>query len=400
MKIIVPIKPNISKKKIFKSFKKIQKNLFYLAIIELILLLTNFANILSFLYKNNALRKLQYYDNNYHENSGYTTNNGNNNKVKKTKSSELINPIILIFFVFFILFLSLCLYIICEIKKIGPEKVTELIKDNIYKFIYMANSGFFFTAISYSPMANDLSVGYITLLVSGLIFFIGSIALLKNLSGNCFNDFTIFDKLKNYFILPCEYVWPFIALTDPCCECTRYSVFINSDGTTTSTKTCVQCWNYFILIVKRLILFISTILFYCFLIFLTVILLIIKLFYLLITKINKCCCQSGKTNNQNANPNIPNNVADNGNLETQQKIGNNETNPKEKKLDSTEQLENQIVNYIIRNQIQNSSHPSEERINENNQTTKVVSCINLTTQDMPNQNIDKSDIINIKKKEN
>ena len=350
------------------------------------------------------MRKLQYYDNNNHENSGYTTNNGNNNnKIKKTKSSELINPIILMFFVFFVSFLSLCLYIICEIKKIGPEKITELRKDNIYKFIYMANSGFFFTAISYSPMMNDLSLGYITLLVSGLIFFIGIIALLKNLrgdtSGNCFTDFTILDKLKNYFILPCEYVWPFISLTDPCCEGTTYDVIRNSDGTTTSTKICVECWNYFILIVKRAILLISTILFYCFLIFLTVILLIIKLFYLLISKISKCG-QSGKTNNQNANPNIPNNDANNGNLETQQKIENNETNPKEKKIDSTEQLENQIVNYIIRNQIQNSSHPSEERLNENNQATKIVSCINLTTQGMPNQNIDKSDIINIKKKEN
>ena len=417
MQNIIQIKENkIPKKKYFKSFNKIPKNLFYLAIIELILLLTNMINIFSSLFKNNSLRKLQYYDNSYNQgNSGYTdSNRNNNNNIKKTEAYEPINPVIIVFFVFFVLFLFLCLYMICEIKKIAPEKVSEYIKDNIYKFIYMANSGFFFTAICYSPMINDLSVGYLTLGVSGIIFAIGSIILLKNLikdtGCNCFEDFTILDKLKNYFRLPCYYVWPFVGLTDPCCEGTTYTVTTYSDGTTSSTKSCVECWNMFILIVKRIVVFISIIFFYFFLIYLTVIFLLFKLFYLLITQIIKCC-QNSNTNNQNDNPNIPNNNDINSNNEisgNHQILGNNRINSNRQILDTTKKLENQLVNYIIHNQIQNPNPPSEEIFNVKNQTsnqaTKLVikdeSDNNLPAPEMPNQNIDKNDIINIKNKEN
>ena len=122
----------------------------------------------------------------------------------------------------------------------------------------MTNSGFFFTAICYSPMINDLLVGYLTLGVSGIIFVIGSFILLtkliKDIRGNCYADFTVLDKLKNYFRIPCDYVWSFIGLTDPCCEVTTYTVTTYSDGTTSSTKSCVECWNLFILIVKRAVL--------------------------------------------------------------------------------------------------------------------------------------------------
>lgn len=321
MKNIIPIKQNkIYKKKFFKSFNKIPKHLFYLVIIELILLLTNFINILSSIFSNNSLRNLQYNDNyNYNYNYQGTTSNGNNNNNnKKAEAYEPINPIIIIFFVFFILFLILCLYMICEIKKIAPEKVSDIIKENIYKFIYMSNNGFFFTAICYSPMMHDLSIGYITLVVSGIILVIGSIILLRDLKrsteGNCCTDFSVVDKLKSYFKIPCDYVWKFIGLTDPCCVSTTYTVTIYSDGTTSSTKSCVECWNLFVLILKRVVLIISTILFYIFLIYLTIIFLIFKLFYLLITNSNKCCQNS---NNQNSDSNIPHSdviISNNGNL--------------------------------------------------------------------------------------
>ena len=411
MKNIILIKQNkIHQKKIFKSSNKIQKHLFYLVIIELILLLTNFINILSSLTKNNALRNLQYHNNNYNNqgNTGYTTSNGNNNKQKKTDSYEPMNPVIIIFFVFFVLFLILCLYMICEIKRIAPEKVSDFLKENIYKFIYMSNSGFFFTAICYSPMIHDLSVGYLTLVVSGIIFFIGSIILLKNLSrdtgGKCFSNFTILDKLKSYFKIPCDYVWKFIGLTDPCCAGTSYTVTTYSDGTTSSTKSCVECWNCFILILKRVVLIISTILFYIFLIFLTVFFLIIKLFYLLIT-------QCSKSNNQNSNPNVPQNDimnSNNGNLGSQQNLGNNGINPIEQKHETTAQNENQLPNNIIKNQIQNPNHASKERLNlnnktNNNSTTLVIkdkSDNNLASSERPNFNINKNEILNIKNKEN
>ena len=398
MENIILIKPNkIHKKKIFKSFNKIPKYLFYLAlIVELILLLTNFINILSSSFKNNTLRNLQYNNNNnnnyYPGDSGYTTSNGNNNNKKKSEAYEPMNPVIIVFFVFFVLFLILCLYIICEIKRIAPEKVSDFLKENVYKFIYMANSGFFFTAICYSPMIHDLSVGYLTLVVSGIIFVIGSIILLKNLKrdseGNCCTDFSIVDKLKSYFKIPCDYVWEFIGLTDPCCAVTTYTETTYADGSKTSTKSCVECWNCFVLILKRIVLFISTVFFYIFLIVLAVIFLIFKLFYLLITK----CCQS--SNNQNVDPNMPNNnviIANNGNLGNQQNLGNNGVNPTDPKLDSNAQLENQLGNYIIKNQIQNPNQPSIERLNLNNQTnnsTKLVikdkSDNNLPSPEIPN----------------
>jgi hypothetical protein len=379
MKNIILIKQNkIHTKKIFKSFNKIPKHLFYLVLIELILLLTNFINILSSLFKNNALRNLQYNNNNVNPGySDYTNSNSNNNNKKKTEAYEPIDPVIIIFFVFFVLFLILCLYLICEIKKIAPEKVSEFLKENVYKFLYMSNSGFFFTAICYSPMIHDLSVGYLTLVVSGIIFVIGSIILLKNLirdsGGNCCTNFTSFDNLKNYFKIPCDYVWEFIGLTDPCCESNTYTVTTYSDGTTSSTKSCVECWNCFVLILKRVVLIIATILFYAFLIFLTVIFLILKFFYWLFTQ------SCNKANNQNENSNIPQNNemnSNNGNIGSQQVLGNNGINPIEPKQEVTVQQENQLANNVIKNQVETPNLASKETLNlnykANNNTTTLV----------------------------
>jgi hypothetical protein len=272
----------------------------------------------------------------------------------------------------------------------------------------MSNSGFFFTAICYSPMIHDLSVGYLTLVVSGIIFVIGSIILLKNLirdsGGNCFTNFTSFDNLKNYFKIPCEYVWEFIGLTDPCCESTTYTVTTYSDGTTSSTKSCVECWNCFVLILKRVVFIIATILFYIFLILLTVIFLILKFFYWLIT-------QTCKANNQNANPNIPQNDAmnpNNGNLGSQQIVGNNGINPIDPQQEVTVQQENQLPNYIIKNQIENPNLASKEKIDLNNQTNNHTTTLviknkidsNLATSERPNLNIEKSELINVKNKDN
>jgi len=414
MKNIILIKQNkIQKQKLFKSSKNIAKYFFYLAIIELILILTNFIIILSSLFNNNALRKLQYHDYNYQGNSGYTTNNGyNNNNVKKSEPYQPMNPVIIIFFVFFILFLFLCLYIICEIKRIAPEKITEILKDNVYKFIYMTNSGFFFTSICYSPMLKDMSIGYLTLVVSGIIFVIGSIIFIKNLirdtGGKCCSDFAIFEKLSSYCKLPCDYVWPFIGLTDPCCAITSYEVTTYSDGTTTSNKSCVECWNAFMCILKRVVLIISTILYYCFFIVLFVIFLIIKLISMLFTHGGKCC----QSSDQNVNSNIPNNdviISNNGNLENQQNLGNNGINPNVPKQETTVQQDTQVGNnYIIKNQIQSPNQTSTERYNLNNQvnnnTTKLVikdgNANNLLSHGNTNQNINQNEIINIKNKEN
>lgn len=249
-------------------------------------------------------------------------------------------------------------------------------------------------------MIKDLSVGYLTLVVSGIIFVIGSIFLLRNLirdtGGNCFADFNIIDKLKNYFRIPCDYIWSFIGLTDPCCEITSYTVTTYSDGSTSSTKSCVECWNLFMLIVKRVVFFISTMFFYCFLIFLTVIFLIIKA----ITQI-KC-----KSNNQNVNSNVPQNSdlnSNDKNLGNQPNLKNNRISPIEQKQNSIEQLENQ--NYIIKNQVQSPNHSLDGRLNVNNKNNNQIT--KLTIKDVNDNNLpaaevqhQSNEIINIKRKNN
>lgn len=71
------------------------------------------------------------------------------------------------------------------------------------------------------------------------------------------------------------------------------------------------------------------------------------------------------------------------------------------------QLENQLNNYIINNQIQNPKQLTIEKLNLNNQannSTKLVikdkSDNNLPFPEMPNNNNDKNQIININIKEN
>ena len=117
------------------------------------------------------------------------------------------------------------LYIICELKNIVSEQLSEEIKKKVWIFIYLTNDGFLLSAVTYSPMVNDLSVGYLTLIGSGLIFVIGTIFFIKDLvdqsGGNCFGNFIVFQTLLGYFRIPCDYIWNFMALTDPCCLITE-----------------------------------------------------------------------------------------------------------------------------------------------------------------------------------
>jgi hypothetical protein len=284
-----------------KNFNRIK--LYILLIIIIFIIFKSFV-IISSSFKIKSIRKLSPYNPDYQE-TEYSENTQKNQKSKNSQQSEPINPVIIIFFVFFVLFLFLCLYIICELKRIAGERLTEEIREKVWIFIYFANNGFFFISISTSPMINDLSFGYITLSVSGIICIIGTVLFIKHIisisGGKCCENFIVLEILKSYFSIPTSYVWSFIALTDPCCLVTEYTVYQNSDGTVSSTKSCVECWNAFVYILKRIVMIISFILFYAFLIYLTILLLIIKLFHWIITQINDCSKKSGSNENENGN---------------------------------------------------------------------------------------------------
>ena len=155
---------------------------------------------------------------------------------------------------------------------------------------------------------NDLSVGYLTLIASGTIFVIGTIYFIKHLNNilgtNCCANFYIFEIFKSYCCIPKNYVWDFMALTDPCCLVTTYTVYTNSDGTVSSTKSCVECWNGFVYLLKRIVMIISTILFYAFFLYIFIVLLIIKILHWIIMKISDSCQKNSSINNQVIQGNI------------------------------------------------------------------------------------------------
>ena len=347
----------IVKKNYKEILNKIQFFIFYLTIIELVLVIFNNKSLILSLLKKKTLRELQ---NSYNNNT-----NNNNNPNKNSKSDEYINPIILIFFIFYVFFLVLAIYIIIEIKKLGGEKLTENIRNEVWKYIYMANSGFFIVSVCYSPMLNDLSVGYFALIVSGTIFVIGTIFFLrdffKNSVKNCCEEFDVSDILKDYCMIPCESVCPFIGLTDPCCRQDTYTETTYENGTKSSTEGCVRCWNCFILAVKRII-FISFVLFYAFFISISIVLLIIKLIHFLCK--NCCCKKNNKENNVTEQENhvneqyLKNNGIQGNNViihyqqPTTQYTNNN-------KMEINSEFENDM------NQVKNENQNEEININKN-----------------------------------
>ena len=86
----------IVKKNYKEILNKIQFFIFYLTIIELVLVIFNNKFLILSLFKKNTLRELQ---NSYNNNT-----NNNNNPNKNSKSDEFIDPIILIFFIFYVFF--------------------------------------------------------------------------------------------------------------------------------------------------------------------------------------------------------------------------------------------------------------------------------------------------------
>ena len=332
------------------TLNKIQLLIFYFTcLLSFSFIITYFS---SFSLQNNLLRKLQMSD---------SLENENKTKRGKKKESEIIDIVVIGFFIFFIILIFISLYIICEIKRILGEKLSEQIRINVWIFMYIANNCFFFTAISYSPMITDKSIGYVTLTGSCIIFVIGTIFFFKHLfdvsGGNCLENFFVLETLKSYFRIPCDYVWNFISLTEPCCKITEIRTYVEN-GQIKNDKQCVECWNSFISFFKRFIFIILFIFFYLSLIYITVVFLFFKFIYWIIKNFSKCRRNSGNNQNLNTGNNVDviNNNANNIENQNIEKVNNLVTENIER---FEENNKRQISNI-------NEKQKSEENILENN----------------------------------
>ena len=248
--------------------------------------------------------------------SSYSSSNSNANEEEEKNS---FFPVIVL--IFYITFLLMSIYMTI-IMRIISEKTEEL-RLEVYKFMYMANNGYLFiTAID--SMISGSGLVLTCLLISSGILITGTIIyivkFIKVIINGFFDVYFSFDILCLWYSLPFKYVWPFLGLTDPCCYRSTYTVTIYSDGTVTDNRCCVMLTNRIIYLIKRGAMLISTILYYLFLIMITLIWLLIKLIIIAVEKIKKSCKKT-EIQNQNENPadvqingNMNNNIVNNNAL--------------------------------------------------------------------------------------
>ena len=129
-----------------------------------------------------------------------------------------------------------------------------------------------------------------------------------------------FSSLLSWYYLPCHTVWNFIVLTDPCCKQTSHIINIFPNGTSCDTKYIVILWNYFTYLIKRFAFFISTIIYYWFLLFFSLVWFLMKLFvniYLNYKKPNPTIIKK----NPNPDKIIPVNISISNNNTDNNKLG-------------------------------------------------------------------------------
>ena len=361
------------KKNYKEIFQKILLFIFCFTIIELLLMFINNKSLILSLYRKNTLRELQ--------------NSSNNNYNQELESEDKIDLITLFFFIFYVIFLILVIYIIIEIKKLGSS--VEYLRSDVFIYMYMANGGFFFTTICYISLVKDTSLGKLALYISGVIFVIETIIFLvdffKNTVHDCCKEFRVSEILCYYFKIPCDGAYSFISYTDPCCIQDTYTVTTYSDGSTSSTEGCVRCCNCFSEAIKKIVFFISFVLFYAYFICISILFLIIKLIHTICCSCTcNCCCKKennevnikknneininekeNQVSNQNLNEEIQgNNVVIHYQQTTNQNINN--------KMEVNSELENDLnqVKSDNTNQIEEISVNKNENINiSNNQVS-------------------------------
>lgn len=248
--------------------------------------------------------------------SSYSSSNSNSNEEEEKNS---FFPVIVL--IFYITFLLMSIYMTI-IMRIISEKTEEL-RLEVYKFMYMANNGYLFIS-AIDSMISGSGLVLTCLFISGGILITGTIIyivkFIKVIINGFFDVYFSFDILCLWYSLPFKYVWPFLGLTDPCCYKSTYTVTIYSDGTVTDDRCYVMLTNRIIYLIKRGAMLISTILYYLFLIIITLIWLLIKLIIIAVEKIKKSCKKT-EIQNQNENPadvqmngNMNNNIVNNNAL--------------------------------------------------------------------------------------
>ena len=249
--------------------------------------------------------------------SSYSSSNSNANEEDEEKRSFF--PVVVL--IFYITFLLMSIYTVI-IMRIISEKTEEL-RLEVYKFMYMANNGYLFIS-AIDGMISGSGLVFTCLFISGGILITGTIIyivkFIKVIINGFFDVYLSFDILCLWYSLPFKYVWPFLGLTDPCCYKSTYTVTIYSDGTVTDDRCYVMLTNRIIYLIKRGAMLISTILYYLFLIMITLIWLLIKLIIIAVEKIKKSCKKT-EIQNQNENPadvqingNMNNNIVNNNAL--------------------------------------------------------------------------------------
>ena len=311
IKILHDFPQKINQKQNFIRKIKSKKFLIFLLIIYLllisaiiILLIKIFSNKKKHALNNKNPKQNRSLYNNYNDpyyNDPYY-NDGQNQNNTEDDSQDVIAIIVVILYG---LFIFLSLYIGCELKKYTQS---DEVFYNVLKFIYMANNGYLFVSLIDNVMkASGVSIA--TLGISIVICVIGTLIYLikfcKAIFSNFFEHYFSFDMLKSWFRLPCDYVWRFMALTDPCCFIDHYTETTYADGTKTNDKCLVETCNTITYLTKRLSLILSIIVYFMFLLMLSFVWFIIKIIYQIV---KNCECNCGKGSNKIGNSNIQSNV--------------------------------------------------------------------------------------------
>jgi len=257
--------PINSKKKINSKIKYVKLLLFISLILFLLLIIILFAKF--FPIKNKQKRNLQYNYDHHKKIDNQRTKNGED----EDNTSMAITT-------YYGTYILLSLYIIGEIKFHSAGR-PENLSIEVWKYIYMSNNGYLIFFIFITPILRDkmiyscLSVSF-CICIGGTIYYVCKI--IKSTFEGFIDTYFSFSGLLSWFYLPCISVWPFIGLTDPCC---MQSLYIQSFhvGGFVNIRYAVFIWNYFIWFLKRFSILLSTILYYWFLIYLSIVWAIIKL---------------------------------------------------------------------------------------------------------------------------
>jgi len=305
------------------------------------------ANISNLIFKR-KLDNFTNFNNGWLTNTNTTGNKTNKNGTKKNDDKTKIEEEPATYLLsFFVLFVFIGLYMICKMKDYEQTKNRT---DDVWKFLFFANNGALLESIINIIFFNNTVINYSPLILSGIVFGIGSIYYLYQYIKKCNHEYASHyfscEKAGEWFELPC-FIISLIGLTDPCCRRDHYTETTYEDGHKESNYCCVCIWNILIYIIKRIALYMTIISYYLFIIF-------FMIFWFLAFLIYSAISNKKQNSDQNSNSNAQNS-------------GNNIT--------QTNSTNNDGVNSTIKNQLNNTEANSEfnnYNLNNNYQKNKGV----------------------------